>query len=75
MIKCVSYEVDKYDENGNVKVVTASLASDNKSEVVTMGNVTNNVDGLPNGVTLSAFSDCFTAKQELVILNSSGVWE
>ena len=75
MIKCVSYEVDKYDENGDVKVVTASLASDTKSEVVTMGNIANNVDGLPNGVTLAAFSDCFTAKQELVILNSSGVWE
>lgn len=75
MIKCVSYEVEKYGEAGEIKIVKASLASDTKSEVVSMGATTNNVDGLPNGVTLAAFSDCFTAKQELVILNSSGVWE
>lgn len=74
MIKSIDFTIDKYDEKGKAEVVTASLVADNKSEVINMGNISKNIEGIEDGVHLSFGSDCFTVDKELGLLNSENNW-
>ena len=76
MIKAEEYTVTGYDETtpGKITEVKASLSADTSAEVIAMGDTCLNVEGIQDGIKLAPFSDCFTAEQELGVINSLGVW-
>ena len=57
------------------RILKVSLDADTAAEVRAIGTSTASVDGLASDTVLAPFSDAFTADKQLLILNSSGVWE
>lgn len=57
------------------RVLQVSLNADTAAEVKAIGIDASTVQGMPSDSVIGAFSDAFTATKELLILNSSGVWE
>ena len=67
MVKVSSYEL-----NPGTKEAKVMLEADNKSEVT---NNPADAVGMPPGYKYAPFSKCFTASQELGILQSDGTWK
>lgn len=74
MIKCKGFDVEKYRDD-NTKLVLASLAADDKSEVESMGNICSNVIGLNDGDEISFASTCLCTSGDFGMLDSSGSWK
>ena len=74
MIKLDSInKIEKYE--GDRRFVQVSLTADTVEEVQSMGTDGSKVQGLMGRDVITAHSDAFTADKQLLILNSSGVWE
>lgn len=63
------------DPETGKRILKVSLEADTAAEVVAIGTDPATVKGMPQNTIIGAFSDCFTAEKELLILNSSGVWQ
>ena len=57
------------------KHMQVSLNADTPEEVKAIGTDPATVEGMPNNAVIAPFSDAFTATKELLVLNSSGVWQ
>ena len=62
------------DSSGK-RVLKVTLNADTASEVIAIGDDPATVEGMPNDTVIAPFSTCFTASQELLVLDSSGIWQ